>query len=146
MDNRVKVHFQLQPDEDGWPPATVESVWAKSGLHENEYVIDNVPFFAHEATIGDTVQVRKEGGNLWFEKVLQDSPNSLIRIIVKDPNMIEEISDKLISMGCDTEGYKNYKLLAVNIPATVSLVTVQDFLKLQEEAGLLGYEEAILKQ
>lgn len=146
MDNRVKVHFQLQPDEDGWPPATVESVWAKPGASENEYIIDNVPFFTNEATIGDTVQVRKEDDNLWFERILQDSPNSLIRIIITDPSMTQEISDKLISMGCDTEGYQNYKLLAVSIPASVNLASVQDFLKLQQEAGLLGYEEAILKQ
>jgi len=146
MDNRVKVHFELVPDEDDWPPATVESVWATPGAANNEYVIENIPFFTPEATIGDTVQVREEDGNLWFEKVVKDSPNSLIRVIVKDPKMFEDYQKRLISMGCETEGFPSYKLIAVSIPADVDLVTIQKFLKAQENAGLLGYEEPILKQ
>lgn len=146
MDERVKVHFELVPDEDDWPPSTVESVWAKPGAAKDEYVIENIPFFTPEATIGDTVQVREEDGNLWFEKVVKDSPNSLIRIIVKAPHMFEAYQDRLIAMGCQTEGFPGYKLIAVSIPADVDLVTVQNFLKTQETAGLLGYEEPILKQ
>ncbi|MFJ3221626.1 hypothetical protein ACIPLC_37650 [Kitasatospora sp. NPDC086801] len=27
-DAHVKVHFRMEIDEDGWPPASVESLWA----------------------------------------------------------------------------------------------------------------------
>ncbi|MFG1807840.1 hypothetical protein [Streptomyces sp. NPDC049040] len=27
-DNHVKVHFRMDIDKDGWPPASVESLWA----------------------------------------------------------------------------------------------------------------------
>ncbi|MFG2668399.1 hypothetical protein ACGFY6_29705 [Streptomyces sp. NPDC048387] len=27
-DAHVKVHFWMEIDEDGWPPASVESLWA----------------------------------------------------------------------------------------------------------------------
>lgn len=146
MDNHVKVHFHLQPDEDDWPPATVESVWAKRSSGENEYVLANVPFFACDATIGDTIRVRQDDGNLWFDKLVQDSPNSLIRIIVEKPENIEEISNHLITLGCETELYRHYNLIAVSIPASVSLSDVQRWLQTQKNAGTLDYEEAILKR
>ncbi|MFJ4406897.1 hypothetical protein [Streptomyces sp. NPDC088910] len=27
-DDHIKVHFRLETDEDGWPPVSVESLWA----------------------------------------------------------------------------------------------------------------------
>ncbi len=44
--SRVKIVFELQQDEDGYPPVTRESLWATptdGGL----YRLDNIPFFAH---------------------------------------------------------------------------------------------------
>jgi hypothetical protein len=69
----VRIHFQLEQDEDGYPPVVVESLWAESGENHNEYVIDNVPFFVRVATIGDTVRVREEDGNRWFESLVHRS-------------------------------------------------------------------------
>lgn len=146
MDDLVKVFFQLQPDEDGWPPISVESVWAKASDCENEYVIDNVPFFAHDATIGDTVQVRKEDGIRCFEKVVKRSGNSLIRIIVDDLISIEEVKNRLAALGCDMELAEPHRLLAVSIPPSVKLSDVQEYLRTQARAGVLDFEEPILMQ
>lgn len=146
MDNLTKVHFPLEPDEDGWPPVSVESVWAKRAAGEHEYVIENVPFFAAEATVDDTVQVREEDGNLWFEKLVRDSTNSLIRVIVIDPSRLKEISKSLVALGCVTELAPQWKLIAVNVPSSVSLSAVIEHLQSQASAGVLDYEEAILRQ
>lgn len=67
----VKVHFRLVQDEDGYPPVAVESVWAQPGMNSREYVLDNLPFFVREATLGDTVLVREEEGHCWFEAVVR---------------------------------------------------------------------------
>lgn len=147
MDNRVKIHFQLpEPDEDDWPPATVESVWAAPGPSEGQYIIDNAPFFIRDATVGDIVQVREEEGNLWFEKTVQGSTNSLLRVIVFDPGKIEEIRQHLKSLGCYAEVLPNFKMVAVDIPIDVKLSTVQDYLQKESEAGRIDYEEPILRQ
>src|SRR5690349_21666617 len=98
MGDLVKVHFRLEQDEDGYPPAGVESVWAQKGAKENEYIIDNVPFFARDATLGDTVTVREEEGRLWFERIVHRSGNSLIRVVFFDRNMVQSISDRLSAL------------------------------------------------
>jgi hypothetical protein len=41
---------------------------------------------------------------------------------------------------------KQFKLLAVDIPSDVSLTEVQGYLQAQAAAGLLDYEEPILRQ
>lgn len=146
MDKPVKIHFQLEQDEDEWPPAAVETVWADPGPCEGQYIIDNAPFFTREATVGDIVQVRSENGNLSFVKTIKQSGNSLIRIIVEDPHRLEEFAEYFTAMGCYTEGYPDFKLIAIDIPVDVKLADVQQYLKEQAEAGTLDYEEAILRQ
>jgi hypothetical protein len=44
-ERHVKVLFQLEQDEDGYPPASVESLWALP-KGEGLFQVDNIPFFA----------------------------------------------------------------------------------------------------
>lgn len=146
MGRAVKVHFRLVQDEDGYPPVSVESVWAGAGTSGGEYVIDNVPFFAREATIGDVVQVHDEGGHLWFDKVLRRSGNSLMRVVFFDHAAVESVNERLMGFGCSTEYFKAHNLLAVSIPSGVNLREVQGYLQAEVSAGTLDYEEPILRQ
>jgi hypothetical protein len=146
MANAVKVHFQLVQDEDGYPPVTVESVWAQSTPRPCEYLLDNVPFFARTATIGDVVGVREDDGQLWFESVVRRSPNSLIRIVFFDRSGLERVNQRLIGYGCATEYLSAHNVLAVSIPDNVSLREVQAYLQGEATAGVLDYEEPILRQ
>jgi hypothetical protein len=41
----ARVRFRLEQDEDGWPPAESEGLWAVP-LGGNAYRIDNTPWFA----------------------------------------------------------------------------------------------------
>lgn len=142
----VKVHFRLAQDEDGYPPAAVETLWAKHGSNTGEYVIDNVPFFACDATIGDTVLVREEQGQRWFERLVRCSKNSLVRVVFFDRACVEKVSTHLLAQGCSTEYLKDYNLLAVSIPGCVNLVNVQSYLQAEVSTGSIDYEEPILRQ
>jgi hypothetical protein len=142
----VKIHFQLEQDEDGYPPVAVESVWAQPAGKTGEYIIDNVPFFTRDATIGDKVHVREEDGNLWFERVVARSTNSLVRVVFFDRGAVEDVGRQLESLGCSVEYIAAHNLLAVSIPSNVPLESVQLYLQDEASADKIDYEEAILRQ
>jgi Domain of unknown function (DUF4265) len=142
----AKVHFRLVQDEDGYPPINVESVWAEPTTEPNEYTLDNIPFFAREATLGDVVCVHKEDSHLWFDKVMRRSANSLVRVVFFDNAFVERVNDRLVKLGCSTEYLETHKLLAANIPNSVNLDDVQEYLQSEAGAGVLDYEEPILRQ
>ncbi|MBO9857507.1 DUF4265 domain-containing protein [Xanthomonas sp. A1809] len=143
---RVRVHFQLEQDEDGYPHLAVESLWAEPSAKPNEYVIDNVPFFVRTATIGDTVRVREEDGNRWFDSLVHRSKNSLVRVVFFDRDCVDAVSERLVAMGCSTEYLREHNLMAVSIPFSVSLGDVQTYLQVEADAGRIDFEEPILRQ
>src|SRR5574337_180249 len=73
MTDLVKIFFHLQQDEDGYPEVSAESVWAKPTGAADEYIVDNIPFFTRDATIGDTLKALKKEGALWFDSLRQRS-------------------------------------------------------------------------
>lgn len=141
----VKINFSLVQDSDGYPLVAVESVWAikaPSGL----FVIDNIPFFARDATLGDVVSVREEDGHLWFSEVQVSSGNSLVRVALFDKSRFDELSRQLEHFGCSSEGFRDGKLVAVNIPKTAALDAIQEYLRSGSVQGWLDFEEPILRQ
>lgn len=142
----TKIHFRLEQDEDGYPPVAVESLWARPASRHGRYVVGNIPFFVCDATIGDTVKAREVSGDLWYEKTVQRSGNSLIRVTFFDLGAFDAVCGQLESMGCGVEYLKPYNILAVDIPPVVTLATVQAYLSTQAAAGFIDYEEPILMQ
>lgn len=144
---RVKISFILQQDEDGYPPATTETVWAKK-VSENEYEIDNIPFYVRGISSGDIVSAKNEGGELLYEKLLTPSDNSTLRVIVMDKNYKEETESNLrkyfIELGCEIEGNQP-GMFAVGVPASINLEPLISYLAECEKKGLWGYEEAALR-
>jgi hypothetical protein len=145
-DKLVKVFFALSQDEHGYPPVTVESVWARVAEQPAQFVLDNIPFFARSATIGDVVAVKMEDEQRWFDRVALPSGNSLIRVAYFDLDQRERIEDRLRSLGCSMEYFGRHRLLALNVPSTSALSDVQGFLGAELAAGTLDYEEPILRQ
>ena len=143
---RARVHFRLTQDADGYPPVGVETLWARRGEQANEYVIDNVPFFVCEATLGDLIAIIEEDGQRWFFKLLDSAGHSLIRIVFFDDTCVQEISDQLRSLGCWTEYEATHKLLAVDMPTRASLAQAQSLLRREAATGRIDYEEAILRE
>lgn len=146
MSDHVRVHFQLTPDEDGYPPVGVETLWVETSANATEYVIDSIPFFVRDATVGDTIAVREEEGQRWFDSVVAESSNSLIRVMVYDRSRVPAVREQLRALGCETEYNGHHNLIAVNVPSTTSLARVQEFLAQEATADRVGYEEPILRQ
>jgi hypothetical protein len=145
-DDMVKIHFRLLPDTDGYPPVAVESVWAQASRDAGEYTLDNIPFFAREATVGDVVRAREEDGQLWFDGVARRSRNSLMRVVFLDRSSLDRVNAELIGLGCATEYAKSHNILAVSIPDDVDLRAIQSYLDAEMQSGVLDYEEPILRQ
>lgn len=146
MSAHVKLHFKLSHDSEGYPPVAVESVWASPGESAELFVLDSIPFFAREATFQDVVRAVRDDGHLWFEKVVQPSGNSLIRLVFFFPDRIADVRDALSALGCSTELLRDRQLVAVNVPREAPLSGVQAYVTQQASAGVLDYEEPILRQ
>src|SRR6202035_5372387 len=79
--DRVRVEFQLDHDDDGWPPATTERLWAVP-LGEGLVRIDNIPWFVRNIAFGDIVQTRTDpDGGLWAAERIQWSGHCTICVV-----------------------------------------------------------------
>ncbi len=141
-----KVAFHLVQDEEGYPPVTVETVWAKR-IGENLYELDNTPFFATGVAWKDIVRVRQaEDGELLFEDVVESSGHSTMRVIISDVTKTPSIKEHLAALGCTWEQSHIEGLIAVDVPPTTDLRRVRDFLRQGRAEDLWDYEEACLAQ
>jgi hypothetical protein len=67
----VKVIFELPQDEDGWPPAGSEGLWAVP-VTPDVVRLDNTPFFVRGVATGDLIRVRRgDDGQLQADERLQ---------------------------------------------------------------------------
>jgi hypothetical protein len=144
MTDQTKVFFQIEQDEDGYPGIASESVWAKS-IPGNAFQLDNIPFFATSATLGDVVRTRTEDGHLWFEAIVQPSGHSLFRVVFFDVYAKDRVNRELVELGCQTEYLEQHHLLAVSIPDAATVPAVQHYLEQESVTGSVDYEEAILR-
>jgi len=146
----VKVFFELEHDDHGYPPADVESVWATS-LGGDLYRIENCSFFALGVSYHDVVRAdRRRDGILWFDKIQEASGHSNLHVIVfeqsPDPRPFDErmraLQDNVVRLGCRFEGSHLAGLFSIDVPPGVSLASVILLLEQGEQAGLWGYQEA----
>jgi hypothetical protein len=142
-----KVFFGLEQDEDGYPPFAVESVWAEEA-QDGLFVLDNIPFFARQATLGGLVSAVYEDDAPCYASTVQSSGNSLIRVVMCDNHDPAELRSSLISIGCSTELFSrnSLRLIAVNVPLTTPIGDVRAMLERGCDEGHWDYEEAILCQ
>jgi hypothetical protein len=145
VQNHVKILFRLPQDADGYPPVAVESVWA-TNAQPGIYLLDNIPFFTREATLGDAVLASDEKGDLWFTRIQVESTNSLVRVVLFDVARLDELRQQLTQLGCSTEWDEPHNLVAVNVPDSADLSAIQNYLQTNSERGWFDYEEPILRQ
>lgn len=137
----VKITFRLVQDEDGYPPGSYESLWARR-LSDGTYEIDNIPFYSYEVAVGDIVKVHEVDGELFFSERVKDSGNSVIRMRIYNRDELDNVRAALRALGCDSEG--DGAVLAVNVPAKVSYAPILQFLTEGDRAKRWGFEEAVL--
>jgi hypothetical protein len=145
-EHSVKVFFELQQDEDGYPPVTCESIWATS-VGDGLYRLDNIPFFARGIAYEDIVSaVPREDGTLGFVEVVRPSGHSTLRVIAYDAARAPALRRELESLGCDTEQSHIPNLFAVDVPPSVSLDEVRRLLEAEDASEHWEYEEACLER
>lgn len=142
-DTYKKVLFVLQQDANGYPPASVEGLWARAV--EDGYVIDNIPFHVYGIAPGDVICTHEQSGQHWFAQLLRSGGSSVLRVRVKPPETLEQVREALVEFGCTCESEPAVKMLAVAIAPARSLDTLLYYLITQREAGFLDFEEGVLR-
>src|SRR5690242_15182828 len=91
---RAKVFFELESDQEGYPPVSSEFLWCIPTGH-GTYIIDNIPFFVRDVSLEDEISAKKAGRVLWFSRLLKKSRNSTVRILLRKPDLTNMIREKL---------------------------------------------------
>jgi hypothetical protein len=139
-----KVAFELEQDENGYPPDKWETMWAEP-VGANLYKLDNIPFYAMGVSPGDVVKTRKEDDLNLFEEVVIPSRNSVFRIYVSTESDVPDARAAFKSLGCESELSALPKLFAVEVPGNVAFGPIGSLLMEGLESGRWEYEEACLR-
>lgn len=115
----VKVGYRLEANEDGYPPISLELLNARR-VSEDEFRIENSPFFAENVAFHDIVRARatEVPGQFEFYDVVEESPFASLSIIILDSSMDRFLMDLLRGFGCVLEygEFGAYRVLAVAVP------------------------------
>ncbi|MEY9875513.1 hypothetical protein ABH931_005017 [Streptacidiphilus sp. MAP12-33] len=146
----VKIHFRLEVDEDGWPPAGVESLWAVD-LGDGTVRLDNVPWFVRGVASDDIVRVEvDEDGLRWATEIVQASDNCTIRLIVMRDKGSEAARRTVLEtfhrLGTTGEGIEQFRMVALDVPATADLVRIRKLLEHGEAEGWWEWEEGCVTE
>lgn len=78
--DRQKMLYRLEPDEEGYPPVSVEGLWVRP-LDSGAVVLDNIPFYARGVAPGDELAVTVDANcETWFEALASSGEASVFRI------------------------------------------------------------------
>jgi hypothetical protein len=139
-----KIFFYLQKDEDDYPPNDWETLWAFE-VSPNLYSIDNIPFFARNISWGDIVSITQKGKELHYQKTVQYSGHSVVRVIVYNHSEREKLHKTLQKMGCDTEQSHLPSLITVDIPPSIDINLIREYLNKGEAEDKWEYEESSIQ-
>jgi hypothetical protein len=142
-ERHVKVLFQLEQDEDGYPPASVESLWALP-KGEGLFQVDNIPFFATGVALGDLVSATPEEGAFRFQEVVHPSGHSTLRVAISEAADVPAVRALFEQKGCSVEQSHLPRLIAIDVLPSVPLESLRPVLETGREQGRWDYEEACL--
>ncbi|MFY7069680.1 DUF4265 domain-containing protein [Nocardiopsis changdeensis] len=144
-DDYMKVHFRMDTDENGWPPANVESLWAVD-LGDDTVRLDNTPWFVRGIARGDIVRMRPDGnGMLWAGETVRPSQNCTIRLIVLRDNgsaaARQSVLETFHRLGATGEGIERFRMVALEVPPHADLPKIRELLEHGETEGWWHWEE-----
>ncbi|MEV7012948.1 DUF4265 domain-containing protein [Streptosporangium sp. NPDC051022] len=139
--------FDLQQDDDGWPPVGSEGVWAIP-VGPDRARLDNIPFFVPGVACGDVVHLETDAeGVVWAKEVVEFSGNCTIRVIPYPDGDLEgdlgAVLDLFAPLGVEGEGLEQFGLVALNVPPTADLAGVRRLLR-EGQNGRWDYEEGCI--
>jgi hypothetical protein len=145
----VKILIELDPDEVGFPPVSVESLNALP-LGKGLFKIENAPFFASEISFNDIVRANPtERENQYeFEEVVQASSFTSLSIVILDSIMDSFLMDLLRGLGCVIEygEFGVYRILAVAVPASTDYQALRKQLQTLEDRESLSFAELAISK
>jgi Domain of unknown function (DUF4265) len=136
----VKVVVLLEQEEEDYPPVDYEELWT-TPLGEGLYRIESIPFFARGIARGDIVSAVEEEEALIFQGVEEQSGHSTIRLVVYNADAVPAITERFERLGCLSETTFT-KLVALDVPPSLSLESLRERLDLGFTQGQWDYEEA----
>ena len=139
--SHIRIHFRLEQDEDGYPPAGVETLWAVP-QGNGRFRVDNTPFFVREISDGDIVSATQIDGEWWFDAVVEPSGHSTLRIILFELEQVEPVTGQLMELGCSYEGSHIPNLVAIDVPPDASIVLIFQYLEELRQQSILEYQES----
>jgi Domain of unknown function (DUF4265) len=143
-----RIGFPLERDEDGYPPAENEWLWASdaAGL----WSVDNIPWYSRDVSFGDLVEVDEDvEAQLWFRRTAEPSGHSTFRVLVReqDPGPVAALRTRLEALGCSSEQWsEELPLLAVDVPAEVDIEPVIAMLDEGEAQERWGWESGLVSE
>jgi hypothetical protein len=125
----VNVRFELDRDEHGWPPAESEGLWAEP-LGNDEYRIDNAPWFVMGLAVDDVVDARTGAdGRLWAVERRRWSGRQTIRLLARsdrsDPVDLPAIVRQFEELGVFGEIAGQWGLVALDVGLDADLARVK---------------------
>ncbi|GAA5146388.1 hypothetical protein GCM10025768_04940 [Microbacterium pseudoresistens] len=142
----TKIRFHLEVDEDGWPPAESEGLWAEP-LGDGRFRVDNTPWFVRGISAEDTVKAAPGAdGVLWFMETLERSGHQTIRVIPRTDGPLngdqQLVLDAFAPLGVAGEGFSQaLRIVALDIDRDADLAAVKKLCIDGEADGRWHYEE-----
>lgn len=140
----VKVRFELEILEDGFPPVGVETLNARL-IDDHTVKLDNTPFFADSVAVDDVLSCSKTEHDhiLQYGSVITPSGNKSISVIFIDDDCKEELYQYFKECGCYCEygEFDGYNMLAVSVNKDLDYSKVASYLNENEESGRISYAE-----
>ncbi|WP_440107556.1 DUF4265 domain-containing protein [Streptosporangium sp. H16] len=146
----VRVVFELSPDEDGWPPAGSERLWA-TPLGPGLARLDNIPFFVRGVACDDVVRIDTDAdGVAWVTEIVEVSGNCTIRILPDAhgdlKGSLQAVLDLFAPLGVEGEGLERFGLVALDLPPTADLAGAKRLLATGQQEGWWEYEEGCITE
>lgn len=142
----VKVWFALKVDDDGWPPAESEGMWAEP-VDGDRYRVENTPWFVRGLACGDVIEARTdEDAMLWATEGVSSSGHLAIRVIPFRAGPLggsaEAVLEAFEALGVSGEGAEPvFPIVALDVAPEADWQAVKALLVAGEEDGRWSYEE-----
>lgn len=121
-----------------------ETIWGQ--LVEENYKVDNIPFYAPNLALNDIISVEDDDGVLYFNELIKPSGHSTIQVIFFNQEEIKRVTKVVEQLGCQWEGMKNQPYFAVDVPFNVDYRPVRQFLIQELNNQILDFKEACLSE
>ena len=143
---RVKVVFDLPREDDDWPPAGTEGLWAAPLPERGHVRLDNIPWFARDVALGDVFRVQADDGGVLraVEKVAWSGACTVRLIVFRAGPLAGDLRlalDMFAPLGVDGEGVDQFGMVALSVPPAADLAAVKRLLDDGQADGSWEYEE-----